>query len=181
MIVVGFVAAVAAGVALPVHMLLFGRVINQFVYFTRARELTDNVTMRALSRNMSCDAFIGNITQSQNVFGMGTMGANDTVPGNNSLGLFCEGQSSSVFSNVAAYICDPAGMLTHEISQFSLYYVALASGVLLASFVATMLWNVSGYRQSHKMRVAFYRSILRQEMGWFDVSDAAQLNNRLQE
>ena len=38
MIVVGVVTGVLSGVALPGHMLLFGEVINQFVYYSIVTE-----------------------------------------------------------------------------------------------------------------------------------------------
>ena len=39
MVVIGVILSLAAGVALPVHMLLFGEVINQFVFYTQAQPL----------------------------------------------------------------------------------------------------------------------------------------------
>ena len=86
-----------------------------------------------------------------------------------------------MFSNVAEFICDPGGMLVSEIIESSLYYVAIACGLAVTSFISSMFWNISAYRQTQRMRRAFYKSIIRQEIGWFDVTDAAELNNRLQE
>ena len=171
------VMAIASGVALPGHMLLFGRVINRFVYYEVASEQTANITMQANASGLTCDAFVETISSDEvrpPADMSGTMG-------NMSLGLFCEGTDTGVFEGLSQFICDPTGTLESEITLFALYYVGIATGVLIASFIATLFWNITAYRQSRKIRIAFYRAILRQEIGWFDVNETAQLNNRLQE
>lgn len=143
MILVGTVMAIAAGLALPGHMLLFGEVINEFVF----HDISTNP--------------INNQTEPH----------------------FCFNQSSgqNLLLEIQPYLTDPRGTLLKEIGLFSLYYVALATGVLIATFIATIFWNISAYRQTRRMRLAFYRSILRQDIGWFDVTVANELSTRLAE
>lgn len=143
MIVVGTVMAIAAGLALPGHMLLFGDVINQFVFYDIA------TNPRPLNQT---DHFCSNLSSGQDII-----------------------------INVMDYIDNPRATLLNQIGLYALYYVGLATGVLIATFLATIFWNVSAYRQTRKMRVAFYRSILRQEIGWFDVTEANELSTRLAE
>ena len=150
MIIIGTVMAVAAGLALPGHMLLFGRVINQFVFHELA-ETFQNVTSTNISNPM------------ENYF------CSDTETGD----MFT--------TNIARYFDNPDSTLLREIGLFSLYYVGLATGVLIATFLATVFWNISAYRQTRRMRMAFYHSILRQEIGWFDVTEANELSTRLAE
>lgn len=40
---------------------------------------------------------------------------------------------------------------------------------------------LAAFRQTHKLRVALFRSIMRMEIGWYDVHDAGELNTRLTE
>ena len=142
MILSGTLMAIAAGLALPGHMLLFGDVINEFVFHEQVNITVENGTEHFCSNT---------------------------------------GAGESFAMNLGRYSDDPNSTLLREIARFALYYVALATGVLIATFLATVLWNISAYRQTRKMRKAFYHSILRQEIGWFDVSDANELSTRLAE
>ena len=148
MILVGTLMAMAAGVALPGHMLLFGRIVNEYVFH--------DIAVR-LSRNESMD-------MEQH---------------------FCADANSSVTSvlstSLLPYINDSSGTLLREIGNFSLYYVGMATAVLIATFLATVFWNGSAYRQTRRMRAAFYHSILRQNIGWFDVTESNELSTRLLE
>ena len=171
--------AIAAGIALPGHMLMFGRVINQFVFHTIGPMLFTGVAEAAVNLTGSCTtATVRTILANRSLLTMG-MGTMQNVSNQSADGPSCLTQTLS--PDVLGYVCDPSGTLMAEIALFSLYYVALATAVLIATFMATVVWNVSAYRQTRRMRVAFYRAILRQEVGWFDVNEAAELSTRLAE
>ena len=173
MILVGIVAAIASGLALPGHMLLFGGVINQFVYHNAIAN--SNVSLAgSLPPNQSCETTVDFLRSNPQLL------ANQ---GQGSMSHFC---SNSMFGvnliiGILEYVCDPGGTLLWQIGLYSIYYVALATGVFIVTFFATVVWNVSAYRQSRKMRVAFFRSILRQDIGWFDVNGVSELSTRLAE
>lgn len=178
MIIVGFFMAVVSGVGLPGHMILFGRVINNFVYYSAATNVTSNgltfsqqVQQFANSSNMTCDELV-----SKNSASILQFSINST-----SSPLLCDDESEAIFMNVLDYICEPASTLRDEIGLFSLYYIGMATGVLISVFLATVFWNASAYRQTRRMRQAFYHSILHQEIGWFDVNEANELSTRLAE
>jgi len=40
-------------------------------------------------------------------------------------------------------------------------------------------WIKSAERQVQRIRFALFRNILRQEIGWFDIHNTGELNNRL--
>ena len=172
MILVGILMAIASGLALPGHMLLFGRVINQFVYFDAIAN--NNVSLGFLPANQSCEATISFIQSNPQLLANQSQG---------SMSHFCANSSSGVdlIIGILGYVCDPGGTLLSEIGLFSILYVALATGVFIVTFLATVVWNVSAYRQSRKMRLAFFRSILRQDIGWFDVNGVSELSTRLAE
>ena len=175
MIVVGVVMGVISGTALPGHMLLFGEVINQFVYYSIATETvlprlanlsqTLNLTVDALA----CDT--ARVTEA-----LATLADNGTR-----VYLCTGGQGGDVFSEIIRFLCDPADELQSQIATFAYYYVAIAVGVLLSTFLANALLNMSAYRQTRRMRLAFFRNILHQEIGWFDVTESAELSTRLAE
>ena len=170
MVLGGVVMAIIAGVALPGHMLLFGRVINQFVYYSSAA----NITLGSSPTNQSCEASVSSIINDRQLLINISQGASSH---------FCSASSSGVdvIVGILGYVCDPPGTLFREVGLYSIYYVALATGVLIVTFLATVAWNVSAYRQSRRIRMAFFRSILRQDIGWFDVKGVSELSTRLAE
>ena len=177
MIVVGVVTGILSGVALPGHMLLFGETINQFVYFTvasddvrpRVTNFVNNDTLN--TANESVDDILCDRGRARAL--LDGFADNGTEP------YFCS--RGSIFDNVLDYVCDPREELTSSVAVFSYIYLALAVGVLVTTFMSNALLNLSAYRQTRRMRLAFYRSVLSQEIGWFDVTESAELNTRLAE
>ena len=100
-------------------------------------------------------------------------GAGSRCPSNES--------AQAIVQGVTIYFADPGPTLQSRIGMFSGYYAIIGAVVFVTIFFSTVFWNVTANRQTKKMRVAFYRSILSQEMGWFDVNDASELNTRLVE
>uniref|UniRef100_A0A8C3P4M8 ABC-type xenobiotic transporter n=1 Tax=Cyanoderma ruficeps TaxID=181631 RepID=A0A8C3P4M8_9PASS len=75
-----------------------------------------------------------------------------------------------------------AGMLhklEEDMTRYAYYYSGIAAGVLLAAYIQTSFWTLAAGRQIKKIREKFFHAIMRQEIGWFDVNDAGELNTRL--
>uniref|UniRef100_A0A8C4Y5L4 ABC-type xenobiotic transporter n=1 Tax=Gopherus evgoodei TaxID=1825980 RepID=A0A8C4Y5L4_9SAUR len=53
------------------------------------------------------------------------------------------------------------------------------TGVLFAAYMQVAFWTLAAGRQIKKIRQHFFHSIMRQEIGWFDVNDVGELNTRL--
>ena len=86
--------------------------------------------------------------------------------------------TQSIVLDILQFVCDPPAQLLTQINLYSLYYVGLATGVLIT---ASLFWNISAYRQTKRMRKAFYHSVLHQGIGWYDVNEANELSTRLAE
>ena len=71
--------------------------------------------------------------------------------------------------------------LEGEMTKFALYYVYLAIGNLVLAYGQMALWSLTATRQVKNIRLAFFRSILKQDIGWFDTTDPGELNSRLTE
>ncbi|XP_009999856.1 PREDICTED: multidrug resistance protein 1-like [Chaetura pelagica] len=69
--------------------------------------------------------------------------------------------------------------LEKEMTRYAYDYSAIAAAVLLAAYVQTSFWTLAAGRQIKKIREKFFHSIMRQEIGWFDVNDVGELNTRL--
>ena len=178
MILVGAVLGIAAGVAFPAHLLLLGQAISQFIYYEQALTFHPIVQNQSQMMGLDCVPFRDMVVDG-NIDLMSPTATAADATANNSDVFFC--QQSSIFSNILNLACDPEGVFIDEINKFSFYYVGLGIGVFLAVFFANLLWNISAYRQTQRIRKAFYRSILRQDIGWFDVNETAELNTRLSE
>lgn len=166
--------AIAAGVAIPAHTILLGQVINNFAYHSIVTRENANISLSivaqslALSLNTTCTELVEE----------DPLLILNIAEGNSSI-LLCSNQGQEVFQNVLENVCDPASQLQLEIGRLCLYYAAVASGLLVSYFLASVFWNVSAFRQTRRIREAFFWSILRQDIAWFDLNEANGLNTQL--
>ncbi len=161
MMLIGTLAAVISGTAQSLQTLLFGRILNELVYHSISIELAPtNQTLQG----GSCEEASNSILLS--------FATNSSY--------FC-GNDDDQIQNILDYVCDPDELLVDRITLFSIFFIVLGTVVFFAAYLATFLWNVSGYRQTIRMRKAFYQSVLREEMGWFDVKEASKVNTLLTE
>uniref|UniRef100_A0A4W3J9S5 ATP-binding cassette, sub-family B (MDR/TAP), member 4 n=1 Tax=Callorhinchus milii TaxID=7868 RepID=A0A4W3J9S5_CALMI len=63
--------------------------------------------------------------------------------------------------------------------RYSFYYVGIGVGVMIAAYMQVSFWALAAARQTKKMRSAFFHAVLHQEIGWFDVNEIGELNTRL--
>ena len=158
MITVAILFSIANGVAQPLEMFFAGQFFNIFISYNAALQLSGFVN------NVSTKCTVDLIQQ--------------LLPGitNSSNGIFCDPfEQGNVVSSASVFVCDPDQTLTDETTAHSLYFVYLAVGAFLTQFVSHMFWTISATRQTKRMRIAFYRSILRHEIGWFDTNDTSNL------
>ncbi|EHA97327.1 Multidrug resistance protein 3, partial [Heterocephalus glaber] len=74
---------------------------------------------------------------------------------------------------------NPGRILEEEMTRYAYYYSGLGAGVLVAAYIQVSFWTLAAGRQIKKIRQKFFHSILRQEIGWFDINDITELNTRL--
>ena len=69
--------------------------------------------------------------------------------------------------------------LYDQIVIFTFYFVALGAGMLVCSYIysATYVW--SGERQTRRLREAYLKAVIRQDMPWFDSQGAGEGRNRI--
>ncbi|XP_073533538.1 ATP-dependent translocase ABCB1 [Phyllobates terribilis] len=66
-----------------------------------------------------------------------------------------------------------------DMTTYAYYYSGLGFGVLLAGYIQVAFWTLAAARQIKKIRKNFFHAVLRQEISWFDINDAGELNTRL--
>ncbi|XP_053322474.1 ATP-dependent translocase ABCB1 [Spea bombifrons] len=69
--------------------------------------------------------------------------------------------------------------LQDQMTTYAYYYTGLGFGVLVTAYIQISFWTLAAGRQIRKIRRNFFHAVLRQEISWFDVNDAGELNTRL--
>ncbi|PQQ05199.1 putative multidrug resistance protein [Prunus yedoensis var. nudiflora] len=59
------------------------------------------------------------------------------------------------------------------VNEYSLNLLYLAIGVGISAFVEGVCWTRTAERQTSRMRIEYLKSVLRQDVGYFDNQDAA--------
>ena len=171
----GAVTSVVFGAALPIHIYLYGQVINQFVFYQQADTIYYPIVQSlADTLNRSCE-YVRDLARNGTI----DLTLNVINSSNSSESFIC--QQTSVSSNALRGVCDADITLIEEINNFTIIYIGLGFGVLVALLFSIMLLNITAYRQTQKIRKAFYKSILRQDIEWFDITKTAQLSAHLAE
>ncbi len=159
LMLVGLLAAIAHGAVLPASMLVFGRMINLFVFHSISANITATVNGTLLNElPANCPLVNLTIREIRNVSGetLGTFGSD-------------------------SFVCTTSEDLFNGLNIYVAAFVGLAVGSMLLGFFQVSTFSLAAMRQTHRIRKMFYRSILRQNVAWFDENKAGELNSRLVE
>ncbi|XP_078094662.1 ATP-dependent translocase ABCB1-like isoform X2 [Mustelus asterias] len=91
-------------------------------------------------------------------------------------GFICQAQTANISLNMTE--CDETPF-EEQMAMFSYYYVAIGGGALLCAYIQVSFWVLTSARQTRRLRRVFFQTLLRKEIGWFDINPAGQLNTRL--
>lgn len=159
MLLLAILMSVVSGVAAAAESFLIGSLFNTFISYKTAQSFSFIVSNFP---NDSCS--VNAVTQLL------------TNSSNSSHLLFCDISSEgNVLNSASRFICDPSEQLIEEANSLSIYFVSLAVCTFVANFLTISLWNISATRQSRRIRIAFYKSITRQEIEWFETNDTSRL------
>ena len=175
-------AAVAHGAMLPAFTIIFGEFINVFLN----QQVTQNIALLFdlnLDQNSSADI----VCNDSSVFNPLYLG--QTVFNITKGILNC----SYVVSNVSTYksvirncngdvvSCSNNSNFISEINELVYIFIGIAVAVFILAFLQISLFQAACERQVKKIRLAFYRAVMRQEIGWFDANPTGELSSRLAE
>ena len=74
---------------------------------------------------------------------------------------------------------DDPSSFSKQIEQIAHAFLGVAAFNLLGGFLQVYCWSVVGERQTQRLRMLYVRSILSQEIGWFDTCGAGELATRV--
>ena len=71
--------------------------------------------------------------------------------------------------------------LEDSMTKVAVWYTGIAVGNFLFAWMGMGLFALSAERQIQKMRLAMFRNVIYQEIGWFDEHSSGEINSRLVE
>ncbi|NWZ33446.1 ABCBB protein, partial [Brachypodius atriceps] len=69
--------------------------------------------------------------------------------------------------------------IEHEMTKFAGYYAGTGCAILVLGYLQICFWVTSAARQIQKIRKAYFRQIMRMDIGWFDCTSVGELNTRI--
>ena len=149
---IGSIAAIAHGATYPLLVVVFG--INTDVF-------SNEFITRELARG----------------FNVSMNGVNCTA-----LNSICEvPEENCRFFVEEGSLCTTQDELIDDIDILVIYYCALGIVAFFGGWMHVSLFQYACERQLLVIRKRFFHSILRQEIGWFDVNSVGNINSRLNE
>lgn len=180
LMLLGTVAAMLHGAAFPVAMNVFGDIANAFVQYDISRGIANTFTVGCPSLGSSI--LITNFS--------GIVGGDDYVCDTQHMfvdqitNAECNFTVASVqvvlFGNRADLSpCFDNGSFIDEINFQVYIFIGIAAAALLVATFQVWFYQTAAERQLHRIRLSFYRSMLRQDMAWFDANPAGELASRM--
>ena len=152
----GAIAAITHGVGLPLLMVVFGETTdafsNEFITREIARGL--NISYNVSANNVNCTQLNG---------------------------ICSTNETEQCGFLVDDSLCATGDDLINDINRLVIYYCALGVVIFIAGWLHVSLFQYACERQLQIIRRRFFSSVLRQEIGWFDVNSVGELNSRLNE
>lgn len=100
-----------------------------------------------------------------------------------SLGAIGVGCAMPVFNIVFGRMLDNLNKGTDElqesVNKVAMIFAIMAAAAFFVGILQVYCWSTFGERLTQKMREAYVRSILSQEIGWFDLNGAAEQSTRV--
>ncbi|NXA15021.1 ABCBB protein, partial [Sapayoa aenigma] len=69
--------------------------------------------------------------------------------------------------------------IEQEMTRFAGYYGGIGCAILVLGYLQICFWVMSAARQIQKIRKAYFRKIMRMDVGWFDCTSVGELNTRI--
>uniref|UniRef100_A0A8C4XV61 ATP binding cassette subfamily B member 11 n=1 Tax=Falco tinnunculus TaxID=100819 RepID=A0A8C4XV61_FALTI len=69
--------------------------------------------------------------------------------------------------------------IEQEMTKFAGYYAGIGCAVLVLGYIQICFWVMAAARQIQKMRKAYFRKVMRMDIGWFDCTSVGELNTRI--
>ena len=169
--------AVLHGGALPVSMLVFGNVTNAFVYYTNSRDLATGqyaqLNLTPVTNNsLDCGATYDASGDPGLAYALLALNINP-------IAFTLSDVVKAVVSNSSQCLDDTS--FISEINQLIYEFLGIAGGSFVLGFIQVTLFQLACERQVYKLRLRYYRAILRQDIAWVDGKSAGEIASHISE
>uniref|UniRef100_A0A8C8A951 Bile salt export pump n=1 Tax=Otus sunia TaxID=257818 RepID=A0A8C8A951_9STRI len=69
--------------------------------------------------------------------------------------------------------------IEQEMTKFAGYYAGIGCAILMLGYLQICFWVMAAARQIQKIRKAYFRKVMRMDIGWFDCTSVGELNTRI--
>lgn len=98
----------------------------------------------------------------------------NAVPNNTNFSYFCP-YNSVIIQEYLDTTADHVNELNNAAYNATYYASGVAVVVFISSFLSRILWAVTGGRQTQRIRLSFYESVLTRQVGWYDTNSTAEM------
>ena len=95
-----------------------------------------------------------------------------------SITVFCEGNKTDNCTTRSAARDNLIDNINHPTI---LYYCIIGLVTILSAWIQVVTFQLAAGRQTRQIRIAFFSSIMKQEIAWFDCNSTGEINSRLNE
>ena len=155
---IGMVAAMAHGAALPLLLLFFGDLTNVFFSQSATVELGEAIRaeMNGTELNINCTA---NYT---------LMGSTGTI-------------TEFIQLNLPQAMCLLGNEFLEAINLQTYTFLGIGASVFVLAYIQISFFQTAAERQVYKIRLKYYHAVLRQNIAWFDANPTGEISTRLSE
>ena len=153
---VGTIAAMAHGAALPLLLLFFGDLTNVFFSQSATVLVSESLQMNDTTLDINCTA---NYT---------FMGFTGTI-------------TEIIQLTNPQVRCLLGDEFLEAINLQTYAFLGIGASVFLLAYVQISFMQTAAERQIYKIRLKYYRAVLRQNIAWFDANPTGEISTRLSE
>ena len=177
---IGTLLSIAHGSAFPLVTFILGEITDAFVNRAASQAFADPTNSTALFCAVSTVANLSNMSYTDSMDAILSNISNGTVDCSaDAFGVTLEDVLHACFSSNGRCLTNDDFL---DIVNVLIYgFVAISFGSLIAGFFQISFFQVACERQVKKIRLTYYRSVLRQNIGWFDANPSGELASRLAE
>ena len=182
----GILGSVLYGISFPVAMNIFGDIANAFISHDSSMNLVSLSVAPCPGATLSSSTQTSPVIQNFSAL----VGGPDVV---NCSGVFTYINPSSPAIFCAKFTLDDVlkesfstmttclnnKLFIDEINKQIYIFIGIAIGALLVAMLGVWLFQTAAERQVHRIRLSYYKAILRQDIAWFDSNPTGEVASRL--
>lgn len=187
-IILGTISAIIHGAGFPVILIFYGDMTNDFINYSYCEEYTNVLFVDppsappnvAFEANMCYEKFVPKGLEYVDC-------SSDQITAATHLYdcYFAAGvHNSTTYSpqepwSLSSY--PPSQNVEGQIGRYAVIFVIIGVVCMIAAYFQILFYTISSAGQAREIRILFFRSVVNQEIGWFDLNTVGELNAKISE